>query len=112
MIIKEPLQEQPLILHSDNGSLMKATIFQVLLEKLGIQSSYSRSRVRNNNPYFEAVFHTLKYHLNILTTVLKHLMMRGMDMYGLWIGTTTLIFIVRFNLSHSQSVIKTSALLF
>ena len=60
-VIKEQIQGQPLVLHSDNGSPMKAATFQVLLEKLGIQSSYSRPRVSNDNPYSEAVFRTLKY---------------------------------------------------
>ena len=40
---------------------MKAATFQVLLEKLGIQSSYSRPRVSNDNPYSESIFRTLKY---------------------------------------------------
>ena len=60
-VIKEKIQGQPLILHSDNGSPMKAATFQVLLEKLGIQSSYSRPRVSNDNPYSESAFRTLKY---------------------------------------------------
>jgi putative transposase len=40
---------------------MKASTFQALLEKLGIQSSYSRPRVSNDNPYSEAMFRTMKY---------------------------------------------------
>ena len=60
-IISEKIQGKPLVLHSDNGSPMKAATFQVLLEKLGIQSSYSRPRVSNDNPYSEAMFRTLKY---------------------------------------------------
>jgi putative transposase len=60
-IINEKIQGRPLVLHSDNGSPMKAATFQVLLEKLGIQSSYSRPRVSNDNPYSEAMFRTLKY---------------------------------------------------
>lgn len=60
-IISEKTQGKPLVLHSDNGSPMKAATFQVLLEKLGIQSSYSRPRVSNDNPYSEAMFRTLKY---------------------------------------------------
>jgi putative transposase len=60
-IIIEKIQGRPLVLHSDNGSPMKAATFQVLLEKLGIQSSYSRPRVSNDNPYSEAMFRTLKY---------------------------------------------------
>jgi len=39
---------------------MKAATFQVLLEKLGIQSSYTRPRISNDNPYSEAIFRTLK----------------------------------------------------
>jgi putative transposase len=60
-IINEKIQGSPLVLQSDNGSPMKAATFQVLLEKLGIQSSYSRPRVSNDNPYSEAMFRTLKY---------------------------------------------------
>ena len=60
-VINEKIQGAPLVLHSDNGSPMKAATFQVLLEKLGIQSSYSRPRVSNDNPYSEAIFRTLKY---------------------------------------------------
>lgn len=40
---------------------MKARTFQVLLETLGIQSSYSRQLVSNDNPYSESVFQALKY---------------------------------------------------
>ena len=60
-VMSEKIQGRPLVLHSDNGSPMKAATFQVLLEKLGIQSSYSRPRVSNDNPYSEAMFRTLKY---------------------------------------------------
>ena len=60
-ILKEEIHGAPLVLHSDNGSPMKAGTFQVLLEKLGIQSSYSRPRVSNDNPYSESIFRTLKY---------------------------------------------------
>lgn len=60
-VISEGIQGNPLVLHSDNGSPMKAATFQVLLEKLGVQSSYSRPRVSNDNPYSEAMFRTLKY---------------------------------------------------
>ncbi|WP_249870834.1 integrase core domain-containing protein [Oceanobacillus saliphilus] len=60
-VISEKIQGEPLVLHSDNGSPMKASTFLVLLEKLGIQSSFSRPRVSNDNPYSEAMFRTLKY---------------------------------------------------
>lgn len=50
-----------LVLHSDNGSIMRAQTFQVLLENLRITKSYSRPRVSNDNAYSEALFKTLKY---------------------------------------------------
>lgn len=59
--LAEGIQGRPLVLHSDNGSPMKAATFQATLEKLGIQSSFSRPRVSNDNPYSEAMFKTLKY---------------------------------------------------
>lgn len=60
-VVNEKIQGAPLVLHSDNGSPMKAATFQGFLEKIGIQSSYSRPRVSNDNPYSEAMFRTLKY---------------------------------------------------
>ncbi|KOY82313.1 IS3 family transposase [Lysinibacillus macroides] len=60
-VISEKIQGKPLVLHSDNGSLMKATTFLGLLERMGIQSSFSRPHVSNDNPYSEAMFRTLKY---------------------------------------------------
>ena len=50
-----------LVLHSDNGTPMKAQNFQSLLGRLGITKSYSRPRVSNDNPYSESLFRTLKY---------------------------------------------------
>jgi len=63
-VISEKIQGAPLVLHSDNGSPMKAATFLGLLETLGIQSSFSRPRVSNDNPYSEAMFRTLKYRPN------------------------------------------------
>lgn len=60
-VIKERIHGKPLVLHSDNGSPMKAATFQATLETLGIQRSYSRPRVSNDNPYSESMFRTLKY---------------------------------------------------
>jgi putative transposase len=38
-----------------------ATIFLATLEKMEIQSSFSRPRVSNDNPYSESLFKTMKY---------------------------------------------------
>lgn len=59
--LKEQLNGKPLILHSDNGSPMKAETLHTLLETLNIQKSFSRPRVSNDNPYSESMFATLKY---------------------------------------------------
>lgn len=54
-------KNKPLILHSDNGSPMKAATFLQKLYDLGITPSRSRPRVSNDNAYSEALFRTLKY---------------------------------------------------
>lgn len=54
-------QPKPLVLHSDNGSPMKAATFLETLYDLGIVPSRSRPRVSNDNAYSEALFRTLKY---------------------------------------------------
>ena len=61
--IKQALwrSDSPLILHSDNGSPMKASTFRATLERLGISNSYSRPRTSDDNAYSEALFRTLKY---------------------------------------------------
>ena len=59
--LSERLGGAPLVLHSDNGSPMKGSSLLVTLDKLGIEASYSRPRVSNDNPYSEALFRTLKY---------------------------------------------------
>jgi len=51
-------RKQPLILHADNGTSMRAAILEVRLEKLGVLRSFSRPRVSNNNPYSESLFPT------------------------------------------------------
>jgi len=60
-VLDQGIQGRPLVLHSDNGSPMKAATFLATLEKLGVQSSFSRPRVSNDNPYSESLFKTMKY---------------------------------------------------
>lgn len=55
------IKEAPIVLHSDNGSPMKASTFQEKVHSLGLITSYSRPRVSNDNPYSESLFKTLKY---------------------------------------------------
>ncbi len=54
-------------LHSDNGSPMKGATLLATLQNLGIDTSFSRPAVSNDNPYSEAMFKTLKYSLEYPT---------------------------------------------
>ena len=49
------------VLHGDNGATLKATTVLAMLQWLGIEPSYSRPRVSDDNPYAEALFRTAKY---------------------------------------------------
>tara|TARA_B110000503_G_scaffold118735_1_gene179900 strand:- start:69 stop:371 length:303 start_codon:yes stop_codon:yes gene_type:complete len=51
----------PDILHADNGSPQKSSTLRATLEQLGIEPTYSRPRVSNDNPYSESLFRTTKY---------------------------------------------------
>ena len=55
------LSTQLLVLHSDNGSPMKAYTMLETLIRHGIIPSYSRPRVSNDNAYAESLFRTLKF---------------------------------------------------
>ena len=54
-------QQQPLILHADNGNAMRAATLESRLEELGVLRSFSRPRVSNDNPYSESLFRTVKF---------------------------------------------------
>ncbi len=54
-------QDTPLVLHSDNGSPMKGATMLSTLQRLGVETSFSRPRVSNDNPFSESLFRTLKY---------------------------------------------------
>jgi transposase InsO family protein len=57
----EGLDNEPLILHADNGGPMKGATMLATLQDLGIVPSFSRPRVSDDNPFSEALFRTLKY---------------------------------------------------
>jgi transposase InsO family protein len=60
-VLAEGCLNQPLVLHSDNGSPMKGATMLETLRRLEIEPSFSRPRVSNDNPFSEAVFRTCKY---------------------------------------------------
>lgn len=47
--------------HQDRGAPMKSHGFAELLGEFGVERSYSRPRVSNDNPFSESHFHTVKY---------------------------------------------------
>lgn len=57
----ENINKDQVILHSDNGPIMKGATLLVTLKKLGVATSFSRPSVSNDNPYSESLFKTLKY---------------------------------------------------
>lgn len=60
-VLREQIAGQPLVIHQDNGSPMKGSTFVAKLDELGIQRSYSRPSVSDDNPYAESLFRTCKY---------------------------------------------------
>ena len=57
----EGIEQDQLLLHSDNGGPMKGATMLATLQKLGVTPSFSRPRVSDDNPYSEALFRTAKY---------------------------------------------------
>lgn len=57
----EGIHPGQLTCHSDRGTPMLAKSTALLYADLGIDPSYSRPRVSDDNPYSEAAFKTLKY---------------------------------------------------
>jgi len=49
------------VLHSDNGALMRSYTMLAKMHDLGVISSYSRPRESNDNPYSESLFKAVKY---------------------------------------------------
>jgi putative transposase len=60
--LDEGVEENQLVLHSDNGKPMKGATMLAMLEKLGVIPSFSRPSVSDDNPYSESLFKTVKYH--------------------------------------------------
>ena len=58
---REGIQRHQLKLHQDNGSPMKGATLLATLQMLGVEPSYSRPRVSNDNPFSESLFRTVKY---------------------------------------------------
>lgn len=57
---REGVDEDQLILHSDNGGPMKGATMLATLQMLGVVPSFSRPSVSNDNPFSESTFSTMK----------------------------------------------------
>lgn len=90
-------QSKPLVLHSDNGSPMKAATFLEKLYDLGITPSNSRPRVSNDNAYSESLFKTLKFRPGFPVSGFKTI-----DEARSWV----LMFVRWYNTEHRHSALK------
>lgn len=57
----EKITGKALRLHNDNGIPMRASTFVAKIKSLGVIQSFSRPAVKDDNPFAEAVFKTMKY---------------------------------------------------
>lgn len=93
----EKCVKKQLVLHSDNGGPMKSITLKAKLQELGVENSYSRPRVSNDNPYSEALFRTVKYHPRWPSEGFAHL-----NEARLWVKD----FVQWYNYEHCHSRIK------
>jgi putative transposase len=59
--LKQGIGPHQLTIHADRGAPMRSKLVAELCADLGIDTSHSRPRVSNDNPFSEAQFRTLKY---------------------------------------------------
>jgi len=58
--LREGVNADALVLHSDNGAPMKGATMLATLQRLGVVPSFSRPSVSDDNPFSESLFNTLK----------------------------------------------------
>lgn len=91
------LDPRGLVLHSDNGTPMRASTLVATLQWLGVVPSFSRPHVSDDNPYSEALFRTLKH-----TSAYPHLPFASIDSAQQWV----LRFVAWYNGEHRHSAIR------
>ena len=62
IVDRHKVNPEIITIHSDRGSPMKSSTLGQLFIDLGMNKSFSRPRVSNDNPYSESQFKTFKYH--------------------------------------------------
>lgn len=58
---REKINKNQVTVHADNGGPMKGSTMLVTMERLGVNASFSRPSVSNDNPFSESLFKTVKY---------------------------------------------------
>lgn len=58
---KHNISRNQISLHADNGGAMKGATMLSTLVRLGVDPSFSRPSVSNDNPFSESLFRTVKY---------------------------------------------------
>lgn len=84
-------------LHADNGAIQKSSTLRAKMEWLGIEPSYSRPRVSNDNAFSEALFRTTKYRPDF-----PHKGFESLDAARQWCAT----FVKWYNEEHKHSALK------
>lgn len=84
-------------LHADNGSIQKSSTLRATMEWLGVEASYSRPRVSNDNAISEALFKTTKYRPDF-----PHEGFESIQQAREWCSS----FVIWYNEEHKHSSIK------
>ncbi len=94
---REGVSRDALILHADNGTVMKGATLLATLQALGVVASYSRPSVSDDNAFAEALFRTLKYRPDYPDSVFASLASAQ-----LWVDR----FVQWYNTEHRHSAIR------
>jgi putative transposase len=62
--LRQGINRNQLLIHSDRGAAMTSKTVALLLADLGVTKSFNRPHVSNDNPYSESHFKTMKYQPN------------------------------------------------
>jgi transposase InsO family protein len=93
---RHAIEQDQLVLHSDNGGPMKGATMLATLQRLGVVPSFSRPKVSDDNPFSESLFKTLKYRPSYPDGAFKDL-----NEARAWVER----FITWYNLEHRHSEI-------
>jgi len=93
---REQIAMDQVVLHSDNGGAMKGATMLATLQQLGVEASFSRPAVSNDNPYSMSLFKTCKYRPNYPNAAFADLMAGRV-----WVGQFTYC----YNYEHRHSAI-------